>query len=407
MTIRRRIDEAGEQIATGMLMVGQLAVADRRWSAPMLACALGLGLFIGTALGPASERSAAGSLIALEGTGAVPAATAEPEPSARAGSSGSARSSADGGSDAAPTFPAPATSAPIPVAPPPPAPPPDPRPPGGGGGGSGGRGGGGGLELSGVVLGANPAAGSYALSDGGQVYAIHAETLPRLGAKLEVPVAELANGTYEEDGSRIADGTVEEGTLEGLVTYVRSDPDAPGYTVSVPGASILVHAPDPGGLPTIGQFVLAQVDIEQLTPLPEARRSARERGPALLEDAGAEPGCAEAEPVERPAPQSRLVEAELVPSGDAYTYGDLAGIVEAVCPETAELVITADGRGESSETITIAVPAGFDLSGVEVDEPVITTAMLEGARWTLAGLGSDDGVEGADDDDQLEGDLAG
>lgn len=420
MSARGKVRQASEQIAEGMLKVGNLAVADRRWSAPMLASALGLGLFMGTALGPGSERSDAGTLYAVEGSGAESAAAVEPPADADGGGSSGGGSSGGGTpTDSDATTPAPDVPAPLTTPPPTPAPedpPPPPPPPGGGGGG------GKGLTLSGVVIQANPAAGSYALSDGGQMYAIHAEKLPPVGAELEVPVTDLANGTYEEAGSRAQEDTMEEGSLEGLVTFVR-DGAEPGYTVSAPGVSAFVHAPDDGALPTVGQFVIVDVDIEQVMSRRKALRRARRLAhaerlgraarritdvvDASTEQPEAGQGCTRQEAAERPQPAMRLLETDLVPSGDEYAYGDLAGIVDAVCPETNEIAITADGRGESGEAIVVTVPEEFELVAATVDDSVVATATLDAGKWTLAGFGSDEGAEGANDDEALEGDLEG
>lgn len=98
-----------------------------------------------------------------------------------------------------------------------------PRPPTPAGGGGGGGGGGkkkkpAAQTLSGTVVRVNPIAQSYTLSTGGLI-AIHADTLPQVGDKLEVPVRRLANSTYAENGSRNQTGTADSVSFSGTVTY--------------------------------------------------------------------------------------------------------------------------------------------------------------------------------------------
>ncbi len=57
------------------------------------------------------------------------------------------------------------------------------------------------LELAGTVAHVNPLARSYTLAAGdGRLSAIHAKSLPQAGTKLEVPVRQLANGTFAQQG---------------------------------------------------------------------------------------------------------------------------------------------------------------------------------------------------------------
>src|SRR5258706_164275 len=82
-----------------------------------------------------------------------------------------------------------------------------------------------------------------------------ASTLPQVGDQVQSPVRKLANGTYTEQGARTQQGTADSATFLGTITYCADLelPSAPcngssptdhyAYTVSSPGASVLVSAP--------------------------------------------------------------------------------------------------------------------------------------------------------------------
>ena len=123
--------------------------------------------------------------------------------------------------------------------------------------------------MAGLVVHANPAAGSYTVVEaGGLMSAIHAAKLPAPGAKVSVPVRTLANGTFAEDGKRKQIGKRTSASLTGVVTFVDADPAAPAYAVSKRGVSVLVRVhPDPAGvapvLPQLGAYASVTVEIEK------------------------------------------------------------------------------------------------------------------------------------------------
>ena len=107
--------------------------------------------------------------------------------------------------------------------------------------------------LSGTVVHTNPVARSYTIASGGGLSSIHAVSLPAVGTNVKVPIIQLHNRTYGEDGKRELKGTAAQVTFAGVVTDSRNDTTPSGppdtYTVSVRGSSILVHSPpDPTGL---------------------------------------------------------------------------------------------------------------------------------------------------------------
>lgn len=356
-----------------LLRAFSLVVTDRRWTATLSAAALGFGLFVGVAVGPNAAGTLAGTAHILE----MPVGDEgrEPEPEAEAPAGGLGRSLGEGGGGGlaeAPPAPAPIVSpapeapAPAPESKPGPEPAPQPTEPAAEEGEEE-------TELKGVVVHANPAAGSYALAiAGGELVPVHARELPAPGERLTVTARRLANGTFAETKApeRHA-GKSAQASFRGVVTYAKADPLAPAYTVSGRGASLLVHvAPDPSGalpsLPVLGARVTVAAAI----------------GERL---------------------DQRSIEVE---EGEPSTYLDLSGAVQAVLPETAQLILSADGSDESEADLVLTVPSRIALGKVELGASYLATAEVQpDGSLSLAGLASDEHTKGAEDTTATQGDL--
>lgn len=389
--------------------IGLLTVTSRRWSATLLASALGFGLFIGVAFGPVTDRVGAlgTQVVAVGGADEAPAdPVATESPGTSAGTSGSA------GNDAGSTSTDPSSAPYDPGVAPDPAETQEPAP----------------VEeedddssddppvegedeeeepdtdaitIAGTVLHVNPLAEDYTLAVRGELYGIHADDLPKPGDQLEIGVRALANGTYAEDGDRVQTGTTDAGELNGFVTYVSPDGAAPAYTVSARGASVLVRLPEgseQSELPTLGAFVGAEADIDAL-----------EKGAAEEPEFEATTGtCVREEPARPVEPRSELIQSDLEPTGEEFTYLDVAATVQAICPESGELLLSADGTRQGGADMTAAVPKGIDLGRLEIDQAVLATVEIErDGTLSLAGIASNEGEDGADDSEQLQGDFGG
>lgn len=374
------------RISNQILRAFALVVTDRRWAAPLTATALGFGLFIGVAIGPSAAGTMAGStpVLALAGPaveeGEAPSAGTG-EATGRGGGLGGVTSgggeSEGGGALGALPAPAPLVSEPA-LEPAPPAEEevaaetkPKTR---------------GGeeqeeeaeaeetTELKGAVVAVNAAAGSYALAvKGGELVPVHARELPTPGEKLTVTGARLANGSFGEEEKPVRGGKVTEVSFRGAVTFADPDPADPAYTVSGRGASLFVHVPpDPTGvvpaLPVVGAYVTVTTAIE---------------------------------------PDAKLVQRKLeTEPGEPATYLDLAGIVKQVLSETAQLLLSADGSGESEKDLTLSVPAGIELAKLTVGDSYLATANVNpDGTLALAGIASDQRRKGADDAASAQGDL--
>jgi hypothetical protein len=397
-----------------LLRWAAVPVTNRRWAAPLSALALGFGLFVGVAIGPGAAGTLAGSapqiveVPALGGDegGEEVAGTSEEESAEEVGGEESFSPTEAGESsfaefesgfgEEAETFEAPSESPSRPPVPPEEdgAEEKEPSQPEA-------------ETVSGIVVQANPAAGSYAIAEpGGTLVAIHAAKLPTAGTQVSVPTRVLANGTLAEAGKRKATGKQAQASFNGTVTFVDADPAAPAYTVSKRGVSVLVRVhPDPTGalppLPVLGAYAVVEADIER--PVPAVPLVAE---PAPVEAA---PGCAvdpAQPPPPAPVPTSVLWQRQLDAAGAPFTFADFAGIVAAVCPAESKLLLSADDTRAGAADIAFTVPKGIDTKRLQVGDSVLATATI-GADGSLAltGLAGDEKTKGADDAKATQGDL--
>jgi hypothetical protein len=397
-----------------LLKWAALPVTDRRWAAPLSAVALGFGLFVGAAIGPGAAgtfATGAAQVIEIPGfSGSTETGEGEgesPSPSAGVSEGGGGESSIPAAEPALPSFapvassesedePGEATVPPASHESPPASEEPEAEE----------------EALAGIVLHANPAAASYTIAEPtGALDVVHAAKPPQPGVKVSVPTHLLANGTFAEAGARTKAGLRTRATLSGVVTYVDSTATAPAYTVSKRGVSVLVHVhPDPTGaipaLPMLGSFASVAVEIEKLpsASASEAPAPATEPIPAP-----AQAGCAPDPTLPSPpAIQAGAIlwQRQVQVQGAPFTYGDFAGIVEAVCPGSAQLLLSADDIRESGHDLLFAVSATIDTAKLEVGQSVLATATI-GADGALAltGLASDERVKGAEDTKAIQGDL--
>ncbi len=403
------------KLANTMARGASLIVTDRRWGATLSAAALGFGLFAGVAIGPgATGTFATGPQQLLEipsfgggGEGASEvestasaespaesAPLASSEESSSLESFASAAPLASESSEALPTEEEPAAEAKTPPAEEEEEVEPETT------------------ALAGTVVHANPAAGSYTLAiKGGELVPVHTRKLPRVGTELSLGGLQLANGTFAEQGTPKRKGQATKASFRGVVTHLDPDPAAPAYTLSGRGASIFVHVrPDPSGvippLPTLGAYATASVDIEKAQPVPIPATTAPVAEPPL--DPAGPPTCVPDPVLAPPAPPTAVLwQRELKPEGtEPATYLDLSGIVTAVCPDTAQLLLSADDTRESDAHITLAVPPNLDLSKLKLGDSLLATANLAAdGTLTLAGLASDEQRKGADDPKSAQGDL--
>lgn len=432
-----------------LLRWAALPITDRRWAAPLSAVALGFGLFAGVAIGPgAAGTFATGAAQIIEipgfsgGTDTGDGQGGSPSPSASLSGGGSGESSIPAAEPALPSLapiassesegePGEATAPPASHESPPATEEPDTEE----------------ETLAGIVLHANPAAASYTIAEpAGTLDVVHAAKPPQPGAKVSLPARLLANGTFAEAGAWTKSGLRTRATLSGVVTYIDATATAPAYTVSKRGVSVLVHVhPDPSGtaptLPALGAFASVAVEIEKLPtasasaseaplspnpvvePVPPIAPEETPPPPAPPVEPAPAPLAPAAEPTPAPAapsyvpdpalplqpparPSAVLWQRQVKAQGAPFTYSDFAGVVAAVCPDSAQLLISADDIRESGHDLPFAVPATIDMTKLEVGQSVLATATIAGdGALALTGLASDERVKGAEDTKAIQGDL--
>jgi hypothetical protein len=422
-----------------LLRAAALPVTDRRWAAPLSAAALGLGLFVGVAISPGTSGTlATGAPQVIELPSLLTSGNDGEERGGSAAGSGDAFAEAseeEGGGEVSfpeeeasssafeTSFPEAEEATETPATEPAPSEEEEPadeteaEEPA--------------QTMGGLVVHANPAAGSYTVVEaGGLMNAIHAAKLPVPGTKVSVPVRTLANGTYAEDGKRRQTGRKASATIAGVVTFVHSDPVAPAYAVSKRGVSVLVRArPDPSGalpvLPQLGAYAIVKVEIEKssttgATPAapasPAAPPPAATPVPPVTEPSPADPATASpalscvpdsAQPLTVPAPTAILWQASLDADGAPFASSDFAGVVTALCPAEAKLSLSGDDLRQAGADIVFTVPPAIDVTGLKVGDSVAATAKIEASgALALTGLASDERSMGADDPKATQGDLA-
>ncbi len=414
-----------------------LPIRDRRWTAPLAACAIGMGVFIGVALGPNVE----GTL----GTGAESAALTQVSPPLTAPKTapadtgdqadrqggGGADDLGDGGTDGTPsldssiplspstTIPSVPSTSSAPYTPPTTTPtttPTDestttePEP----------------LVLSGTVVHLNPVARSYTLAgEDGQLQAVHTHDLPVPGTSVETEVRQLANGTYAEDAQRVEGGRRARAELRGLVTW--RDSRSGDYTVSGAGSSILidarVRAAGPAAPPPVGARVVLDAKISDaalsvgeatvidanvnIDPPPVGgitggrtpNTSGRTPPPLPAPRVQALPDGCGAGPKPPPAPLSTLTESALEVETEFVGAVQIAGIVQGVCRGSRELVLSADDVDRSGGDVVLRVPKPLRLSPLRAGQALDVSVSIDpddGALEATA-LASDEGAKAADD----------
>jgi hypothetical protein len=99
-----------------------------------------------------------------------------------------------------------------------------------------------------------------------------------------------------------------------------------------------------------------------------------------------------------------LAQTELTVNGQSVTDVELAGVVQAVCPTTRQLVLSADETRESLQDAVLQVGAGVDLARVKVGKAIVGSVEPRSPDLlSLGGLASDQGIKGADSVKQVQG----
>lgn len=391
----------------------------------------GFGSLIGAGVGPGVDTLLAAASPTAAATDAQLADTGETDPPG----SGGGGSSGGGAPPPGPAASAPLPAAPIPTPPvtplpeqpapevPPVADPDDPEVPPADDT----------TTVEGTVVRVNENAGSYSVASGGLLSTVHAKDLPDPGDPVKVSADPLFNGTLEEAGGRVSRGKpADSATFSGTVTWVA--PDGSRYALSSSGASVLVTVPAASGgkeaeVPELASSVTVEVDVES-APAADADGNADGKGRT---DGSGDDGAAAEGPAASPAgsDQEQAISGACTPEAaypdppvdpgitltqrsvnvefEELSFASAEGIVQAVCDDENEIVISADDLRQSQADLTLTVPDDVDASKFEPGESVLVNldpSPEEDGTITLSGLAGDMGTDGADDEKLGQGDLA-
>lgn len=381
-----------------------LPVIDRRWTVPMSAMALAFGIFVGIAIGPATEGSLGSQMQTVVSVVSPPV----PTPLANGARDGNSPggSGQDNGQDPTPT-PAPSppsddgpfdnpTPAPTPIPTPPPVITPTtpttttttpdatddsgsddsdsdeaPVP----------------TLVKGAVVHINEFADSYTVARrDGTLTAVHAQKLPALGDVIEVQTRVLANGTRAEDGDRDRAEKTDRFDLSGTVTF--SDPRIGAYTLSVPGSSLLIRVPAGTRMPQVADTVEVSARIaDKLDPI-EAQEPGRD-------------GCGT--PPRLPRPRKLALEQTKLSVTDEASAAGLEAIVQGVCRKSGSLIVSADDVRESGRDIAVVVSDELRLRDLTPGQVVKIRADIgKSGNLTATAIADDEGESAADDSDRVQ-----
>lgn len=260
--------------------------------------------------------------------------------------------------------------------------------------------------ISGTVAHVNTIAGSYSVANGGPLVAIHAKKLPVLGTKVRTPVRTLSNGTYAEDGKRKTRGHSNFASFTGTVTFRNDEQGKDYYAISSRGSSVLIRVPPDGTgaatPPPFGSGVAVDVRLDPYAP-PVPSTTTDTTGTTTTTpapqptpnacDADGEAGSA-TPPIQ---PTLTLTQTKVSVDQQSLTTADLEGIVQAVCPGSRQVVISADDTRESSQDSVLSVERGIDLTKIVVGRAIVGNVTLTPPQsLSLGSVASDQGIKGAD-----------
>jgi hypothetical protein len=206
----------------------------------------------------------------------------------------------------------------------------------------------------------------------GRMVAIHAVRSPAVGRSVRVDVRRLRNGRLA--ATRITVGRrARSARIRGTVTFANRS--ARTFVVSARGVSLLVHraaargararsAAVAGGVPAVGTIVTVDANLDQQ-------------------------GEVQADNVDEQGTDTGVI--------------DLEGVITGIDPAAHRLRVSADDDGVSGATITVQLPATFDLATFSVGDTVELHVTLNAdGTYTAVYSSKDNSADDADDtsDDQ-------
>ncbi len=234
-------------------------------------------------------------------------------------------------------------------------------------------------QVSGVVVDRNAHTHTFVIADQqGRLREIHSRLTPALGRRVTVSVSLLHNGTWVAQRLRVG-SSQHRARVRGTVTYVSASRGV--FVVSARGVSLLVHgrtrhtrhaadlvtflASSADGLPPVGSTVTVSTDVGG----------------------------------------GQVDATQVADQGQNVNGIDLEGTVLAIDSTARTLSISADDSEQSTGSITVQVPASFDLSLFQVGGRVELIASLNpDGTYTLEQSSEDGSVAQAQNRGHDQGD---
>lgn len=231
------------------------------------------------------------------------------------------------------------------------------------------------MSFSGVVVHKDAHAHSFVVAlRGGALRAVHARRSPALGHNVRVQARLLRNGTWALEHVRIG-RAAERVHLRGTVTYVNSRRGI--FVVSARGVSLLVRQ---HGATTRRQHAAADGQVAD--------------GEVVTVDGTLAGDSVDASDVQQ--------------IGQDTNGLDLEGTVQVIDPVARTLTLSADDSEESGATLTVEVPAAFDISVFSVGESVELIVSPNGdGTYTLEQASDDNSARSANTAGEDQGDNKG
>jgi hypothetical protein len=233
--------------------------------------------------------------------------------------------------------------------------------------------------VRGVVVSHNTRAHAFVVAQRtGRLVSIHSRRHPSLGRVVTVTARRLRNGTFAAQHVNSRQQVRHRVLIHGVVTFVNRRQHE--FTVSAGGASLLIHSgQSASSLPAVGADVSVQTQIDDQ---------------GNLDDQGSD--------------QTGTSTANVDVEGTILSIDPTPGTTADGTATAGTLTISADGEDDTSQSITVAVPATMDITMFQVGQEVELTVAVQSDGSFLLQASSDDGnsdqANNGDDQQGCQGD---
>jgi Cu/Ag efflux protein CusF len=220
--------------------------------------------------------------------------------------------------------------------------------------------------IRGKVVHKNRSAHSYVVAKKtGQMVTIHAKRSPALGRNVVVRAHLLSNGTYGQRAVHLG-GLTHHARIHGVVTYVNARNTK--AVLSAKGVSMVVHK-------RASAKAAARLAVGDVITVTGTLDADGDIDCDSIDDCGTEDG-----------------------------YVELEGHITAIDTDARTLTLSADDEDELPGTISVIIPADWDMNGYAVGDEVEVTATLNAdGTFTAVGTSLDGNEHEADDEDCEQG----